>query len=159
MAHIAAPTNSVIRSAAIYRLYFHGPAYQVLEQAWRDGRRVVGKLAANLPAHHVPSEKWTLIDPRQIELCFQTAGLWEMSALGKLGLPQHIRQVSFLRAVDTPMSSLYAVVTPAADGSAFDAEVIDQAGNRFLQLSGYRTVALPESVDAGPLKALQAVAV
>jgi hypothetical protein len=41
-----------------------------------------------------------------------------------------------------------------AQGS-FDAEVVDAAGNRFVQLSGYRTVAVPNSIDAERLKPLQ----
>jgi len=32
------------------------------------------------------------------------------------------------------------VVTPAADGEGFEAEVVDRAGNRLVHLSGYRTV-------------------
>lgn len=152
------PTSPIIDAADIYRLYFHGPAYQVLEQAWRDGDRIVGKMAGSLPANHVPPEKATVIEPRLIELCFQTAGLWEMSALGRLGLPHQIQQVSLLRGAETAQSGLYAVVTPTADNTIFDADVIDKAGNQYLQLRGYRTVALPNSVDAEPLKALQAVA-
>jgi hypothetical protein len=34
---------------------------------------------------------------------------------------------------------------------------VDTAGNLYVHLSGYRTVALPNAIDAGPLKALQAV--
>ena len=54
---------------------------------------------------------------------------------------------------------LYAVVTPNPEEESFDAEVVDASGNQYVQLSGYRTIALPNSVDAEPLKALQAVAV
>jgi NAD(P)-dependent dehydrogenase (short-subunit alcohol dehydrogenase family)/acyl carrier protein len=152
------PANSIIDAADIYRLFFHGPAYQVLEQAWWDGDRIVGQMAGSLPVNHVPPEKSTVIEPRLIELCFQTVGLWEMSALHRLGLPLQIQQVSLSRAAETAQGSLYAVVTPQSDGSIFDAEVVDQAGNQYLQLRGYRTVALPNSVDAEPLKALRAVA-
>ena len=35
------PEGHVIESADIYRLYFHGPAYQVMEKAWWDGKRIV----------------------------------------------------------------------------------------------------------------------
>jgi hypothetical protein len=151
------PTSPIIEAADIYLFYFHGPAYQVLEQAWRDGDRIVGKMAGSLPANHVPSEKATVIEPRLIELCFQTAGLWEMGAFGRLGLPHRIQQVSLLRAAETAQSGLYAVVTPTDDDAIFDAEIVDKAGNQYLELRGYRTVALPNSVDAEPLKALHAV--
>ena len=36
--------------------------------------------------------------PRLIELCFQTAGLWELGAQSRFGLPQDVQQVSLLRA-------------------------------------------------------------
>ena len=40
----------------------------------RDGRRDV----LDLPGNHMPADRPTLMSPRLIELCFQTAGLWEM---------------------------------------------------------------------------------
>jgi len=146
----------IIKSADIYRLYFHGPAYQVLEQAWLDGDRIFGLMAKSLPSNHLPTEKPTLMAPRLIELCFQTAGLWEMTALGRMGLPQYVRQVSFLRTPDLAVGGLYAAVTSTPDQGSFDADVVDGAGNRYVQLVGYRTVALPNVVDTKPLKELQA---
>ena len=147
----------IIEAADIYRLYFHGPAYQVVERAWWDGHRIIGLMAKGLPANHRPSELPTLMTPRLIELCFQTAGLWEMGAQGLMGLPQHIDRVStLLRAPDSDDTRLYAVVTSNWGRGSFDAEVVDTKGNRYLHLSGYRTVALPNAVDAGRLKALQA---
>ncbi|MGB7433988.1 MAG: SDR family NAD(P)-dependent oxidoreductase, partial [Candidatus Acidiferrum sp.] len=153
------PDGHIIKAADIYRLYFHGPAYQVLEQAWLDGGQVFGKMAKNLPSNHFPSEKPTPMAPRLIELCFQTSGLWEMSALGRMGLPQYIGRVSLLRSPERAEGDLYAVVTPKPDQGSFDAEVVDTAGNLYVQMRGYRTVALPNTVDAEPLKQLQAVSV
>ena len=152
------PDGHIIEAADIYRLYFHGPAYQVLERAWFDGDRIVGRMNENLPSSHIPPEKPTLMMPRLIELCFQTAGLWEMKAQGRMGLPQHVRQVCLLRTPDPAVGGLYAVVTPNPDQGSFDADVVDAAGNRYVQLVGYSTVALPYVVDTEPLKALQAVA-
>jgi NAD(P)-dependent dehydrogenase (short-subunit alcohol dehydrogenase family)/acyl carrier protein len=149
----------IIEAADVYRLYFHGPAYQVVERAWWDGHRIIGLMAKGLTANHLPSELQTLMAPRLIELCFQTAGLWEMGAQGRMGLPQHIDCVSsssLLRAPESADTRLYAVVTPDQDRGSSDAEVVDTKGNRYLHLSGYRTVAVPSAVDAGRLKALQA---
>ncbi len=153
------PHGHDIHAADIYRLYFHGPAYQVLEQAWLDGDQIFGKMAQHLPSNHVPPENPTLMAPRLIELCFQTSGIWEMSALGRMGLPRYVRQVRLLRNPDHPEGDLYAVVTPNPDQGSFDAEVVDAAGNRYVQVCGYRTVALPNIIDAEPLKQLQAIAV
>ncbi len=153
------PEGHIIEAADIYRLYFHGPAYQVLERAWRDGDRMVGRMNERLPNNHFPAEKLTLMVPRLIELCFQTAGLWEMDTLGRMGLPQHIRQVSLLRTPDPGVGGLYAVVTPKPDQETFEADIVDAVGNHYLQLTGYSTIALPDLVDSEPLKALHAIAV
>jgi hypothetical protein len=152
------PGSPIIKAANIYHHYFHGPAYQVLEQAWRDGDWIIGKMKANLPANHIPSQKATVLEPRLIELCFQTAGLWEMSALRRLGLPQQIQQVSSVRTPEAG-TPLYAVVTAKTDGALFDADVVDAQGNLYLQLRGYRTVALSENVDTEALRALHAAVV
>ena len=153
---LGTPTGAVIESSEIYRLYFHGPAYQVLGRAWWDGNQIVGLMAEPLPDNHKPSDLPTPLAPRLIELCFQTAGLWEMGVQGRMGLPLHIHKVRWHGAPDSAAGPLYAVVTPDPDQGSFHAEVVDAKGNRYLQLSGYRTVALPNAVDAGALQALQA---
>jgi acyl transferase domain-containing protein/acyl carrier protein/NAD(P)-dependent dehydrogenase (short-subunit alcohol dehydrogenase family) len=147
----------IIEAADIYRLYFHGPAYQVVERAWWDGHRIVGLLAKGLPVNHLPSELPTLMAPRLIELCFQTAGVWEMGTQGRMGLPQHFDRVSSSSGVpESADTRLYAVVTPDPGRGCFDAEVVDAKGNCYLHLGGYRTVEVPNAVDAEGLKALQA---
>ncbi len=105
----------------------------------------------------MPSEPPTLLAPRLIELCFQTAGLWGMGTQGRMGLPRHIDRISTLPlpVPKTEDTRLYAIVT--SDGrNGFDAEVVDTKGTRYLEISGYRTVAIPSAVDAEGLKALQA---
>jgi NAD(P)-dependent dehydrogenase (short-subunit alcohol dehydrogenase family)/acyl carrier protein len=154
---LGSPQGHIIEAADIYRLYFHGPAYQVVDRAWWDGHRVIGLLARGLPANHLPCELPTALDPRLIELCFQTAGVWEMGVQGRMGLPLHIDRVSlFLPTAESEDARWYAIVTPDHVPGSFDAEVVDAKGNRYLQLSGYRTAAFPGAVDAEPLKVLQA---
>ena len=152
------PAGHIIEATDIYRLYFHGPAYQVIERAWWDGRRMIGLMARDLPPNHLPSEMPTEISPRLIELCFQTAGLWEMGIQGRMGLPQHIDRISssLPPALIPAGTRLYAVVTLDPAHGGFDAEVVDMQGNLYLQINGYRTAALPDAVDAEHLKALQA---
>ncbi len=145
-----------IEAADIYRIYFHGPAYQVMQHAWRDGNRIVGEMAAKLPQHHHPADRPTLVAPRLIEFCFQTAGLWEVSVDGKMGLPQHVERVRLLRSMESAQGPLYAVVTPDLTQGVFAVEVVDAAGNLYLQMDGYKTIALPDSVSTELLKALHA---
>ena len=147
--------EGIVDATQIYRIYFHGPAYQVVERAWWDGERIIGEMSPHLPENHQPSAKPTVIGPRLIELCFQTAGVWQMAALGRMGLPWKVHQVTTSTAPEPNGNKLYAMVTPHPDQGTFDAEVVDASGNRYLRLDGYRTVDLPDSVDAEALKALQ----
>jgi hypothetical protein len=74
----------VVSRAEVYRLYFHGPAYQVVAQGWQDRGAAVAQFAADLPPNHEPADQPTVVEPRLVELCFQTAGLWEAGRTGRL---------------------------------------------------------------------------
>jgi hypothetical protein len=89
-------------------------------------------------------------------LCFQTAGIWEMGADSRMGLPLHIDQLIVLSGIsESAEHAQYAVVT-RPDLDSFNADIVDAMGNRYLQLKGYRTVALPGAIDPVRLKLLQA---
>jgi acyl transferase domain-containing protein/acyl carrier protein len=149
--------GSLVEHASIYGVYFHGPAYQVLRRAWWTEAGVVGEMAAGLPENHLPAELPLAMAPRLIELCFQTAGLWEMAVGHRMGLPQHVDSVRLCRTAEEARGPLYAVVTPQADGSSFDAEVVDAAGVRYVEMKGYRTVTLREGVELQTIAAAEAV--
>jgi NAD(P)-dependent dehydrogenase (short-subunit alcohol dehydrogenase family)/acyl carrier protein len=137
-----------VSATDIYRVYFHGPAYQVLESAWRDGERVIGLMAHDLPANHSPADLPMLAEPRLIELCFQTAGIWEIGTQGWMGLPQHVDRVSVSRNPDLASDHrLFAVVTPNVSQKSFDAQVADAAGHVYITVHGYRTVQLPDGIE------------
>jgi len=91
-----------------------------------------------------------------IELCFQTAGLWEMAVQHRMGLPQRVAHVSLYRDPLAAASPLFAVVRPCADGS-FESDVVDGEGVRYLHLSGYRTVLFREDVDARVFQTVETV--
>ncbi len=151
-ASLWAPTAGVVEAEEIYCLYFHGPAYQVLHRTWSNGEWIVGELAGVLPPNHHPPQLPLAASPRLIELCFQTAGVWEMGVEGRMALPLHIDSVRLSGAAPPANVPLYAIVTPENGGSGFDAAIVDEAGNRYLELSGYRTVPLPVSVDVEALR-------
>jgi len=108
-----------------------------------------------LPRNHQPSELPTLAAPRLIELCFQTAGLWQLTMQGLMGLPLYVQQVRLWRFPESADSQIYAVVTPHPEHESFDADVVDGNGNCYIQVIGYKTIALPDSVEAEKLKTLQ----
>ena len=156
---LGAPNGSVIDAEEIYRVYFHGPAYRVLKRAWWDENGAVGEMAAGLPSNHHPSDQPLIIAPRLIELCFQTAGLFEMAVNHRMGLPRHVDRVSIYRSPDAAGGPLFTVVTAGAAPGSFDADVVDRAGTRYLHVSGYRTVVFREDVDARIFPLAQTAAV
>ena len=68
------PDGAMVEAADIYRVFFHGPAYQVLERAWLNDHRTVGQFSGTLPINHYPPDQPLAMAPRLIELCFQAAG-------------------------------------------------------------------------------------
>ena len=133
---------------AIYRVYFHGPAFQVLGGVQADGERVTGKFRTDLPPMIGP-EKQTLITPLLIELCLQTAGVWEIGKTGVLALPTAIDRVIVHAGKVDSAGVVYAEIEPKpcqGDEVSFDARVIDEHGDVYLELKGYRTARLPAPI-------------
>jgi len=136
------PAEVTARADDIYRIYCHGPAYQVMAGAWHQNDAVIGLLAADLPANQDPDGAELTTAPRLTELCFQTAGVWEIGTTSAMALPMHIDRVTPIRGSEPTGGDTFAVVHPLDDGG-FDALVIDPDGDVVLELSGYRTIALP----------------
>ena len=133
-----------IDRAAIYRLYFHGPAYQVLDTVAIDNGLAIGLMAAGLPPDTTPPGADLLLAPRLVELCFQTAGILEVSNKEVLGLPTAYRALTvYRRPGDAEGERLYAIVSHHAAADEYDAQVVDGRGRVYVELAGYRTVALP----------------
>jgi NADP-dependent 3-hydroxy acid dehydrogenase YdfG len=123
----------------VYRLYFHGPAYQVVASAWKHADGAAARLAAELPRQ---TDQPTLIGPRLVELCFQTVGLFEAGTEGVLALPMHVDAVR-LNGRPEERAGLVAAARPDGHGG-FDCAVRDHDGALVLRLDGYRTVRLPD---------------
>jgi hypothetical protein len=157
--------TATIGRDAIYRVYFHGPAYQVLASVdLRAEGCVVGSMAESLPADRSNVDGVWLFTPRLVELCFQTAGVYEIGLTGGMGLPSVVDRVV---VHDTPaaLSSLVAEVRArgassngAAESMAFDARVMGPDGRVYVELSGYRTSTLPGGLPEAELAPFRAVA-
>ncbi len=136
------------KAERIYQIYFHGPAYQVLEAVQVEGNEALGLMAANLPPNHNPAEAASLMAPRLIEFCFQTAGVWEMKTKGVMALPLGIQSVTtFRQHEDAGDKRLYALVEAVDNGTHFNALVVDEDGEVYVKLTMYRTVQLPGNVS------------
>jgi hypothetical protein len=125
----------------IYRIYFHGPAYQVLEQAWAYDGVMAGRFAPDLPPAVHPENRSLATTPRLLELAFQTAGVWEIGTTGTLNLPMRIGRVVFAVGAE-PVDPITALVR-REEG---EATVVDGAGRALVELSGYRTILLPGTI-------------
>jgi hypothetical protein len=119
----------------------------VLAGARVEGDTAIGLMRSPLPSDtHAGAGAW-LMAPRLIELCFQTAALWEIKSRSVLALPMALTAVRTYRQLAAAAARrLYCVVNALEDGAAFDALVMDETGAVYVQLSGYRTVPLPGKV-------------
>jgi len=147
--------EEVLESDAIYALYFHGPAYQVLGAAWQNDDQVVGRLSASLPVHHLPGDQHTITGPRLAELCFQTAGLIEFANSERVGLPRRVAQIRLFDPSEE-RAGQKAVVEKTGAGD-YSATVVDEAGNILMEMTGYATIESPMAVDEKPLRALRKI--
>jgi hypothetical protein len=152
------PPRSVgpaVEADSVYRVYFHGPAYRVLRKVWRNDGAIVGEMESAVPANHEPAELPTQIAPRLIELCLQTAGIWEMGTQGRMALPEGIAEIQAYGDPATVKGNVYAVVHVDSGDRGFDADVVDQKGRVLVRLRGYRTIALPQQLDDDLMQPMQ----
>ena len=125
-------------------MYFHGPAYRVIERAAVEGDGVVALMASGLPPNAKPAQAEALVAPRLLELCFQAAGLWLLAKKQTMGLPTALERAAVYRKEDAAGEKrLYVTVEVREGGEAFDARVLDEKGLVHAEVVGYRTVALP----------------
>jgi acyl transferase domain-containing protein/NAD(P)-dependent dehydrogenase (short-subunit alcohol dehydrogenase family)/acyl carrier protein len=141
-------TDPEIGRDAIYRVFFHGPAYRVLDRVEGAGpNQVIGCMTADLPLDTTNPNHGSVVGPRLIELCFQTAGVWEIGHSGQLALPAGVDRVT-VRDPSMNGGTLVAEVTahPSAEGLSFNARVRDGEGRVHVELTGYRTSRMPNTL-------------
>jgi NAD(P)-dependent dehydrogenase (short-subunit alcohol dehydrogenase family) len=136
-----------ITREAVYRVYFHGPAYRVLDGVRLNGDEALGAMAPGLPPNAAPASAASLAAPRLLELCFQTAGIWELARHRRLALPASIEEVRVFGQEEDLEGRIFALVTARDEGSSFDARVVDEEGRVFVEVTGYRTVPFREGVS------------
>ena len=126
----------------VYSFYFHGPAYQVVASAWRDGDSSAAALADPLPDNHVPPELTLVTAPRLVELCFQTAGLWQAGLEDRLALPMRVGSARVLAQPRRRAERCTPWLTRSAPESSTASSSIPR-GTVIVRLDGYETIPLP----------------
>ncbi|MEM5774733.1 MAG: SDR family NAD(P)-dependent oxidoreductase, partial [Anaerolineaceae bacterium] len=149
--------GKAVSAEEIYRLFFHGPAFQVLEAAQGSQEKVLGRLNKQV-IHQQTGGPVLRAVPALIELCFQTAGLWEVGATGVMALPHSVGSLK-VHNQHINGNRIYAEVVPHRSNGqlSFDARVVDAKGNLLLEMADYQTSPLPEPAEsdaAEPMKAL-----
>ncbi|HRW20020.1 MAG TPA: SDR family NAD(P)-dependent oxidoreductase, partial [Dermatophilaceae bacterium] len=147
-----------IGSDDVYAFYFHGPAYQVVGEAWRsdgdEGAGSAARMADPLPDNHVPGDAPLVNAPRLAELCFQTAGLWEAGTEHRMALPTRVGRVRVLADPDTAVRPLHALARQVGP-SRFDCAVVDGDGAVVMRMDGYESIELPAPIPTEVLGALE----
>ena len=149
----AAGEGPTLDTGQVYSFYFHGPAYQVVESAWRSGDSAVARLTDPLPDDHDPADQPLVNAPRLFELCFQTAGLWQAGRDGRLALPMRVGSARVLATGAAPAAPVQAIARQTGHDE-FECAVIDGAGNVVVRLEGYRTIPLPTPIPESVAAAL-----
>ena len=133
-----------ITAEEIYQSFFHGPAYQVIERAAVTGSHAMALMSGNLGPNTSPADAASLMAPRLAELCFQVAALWHVKTNNAMAFPLGFRSLTAYRQpVEADGRRLYCLLHTADGGEHFDGQVVDEAGNVFVSLQGYRTVGRP----------------
>ncbi|MBI5535343.1 MAG: SDR family oxidoreductase [Deltaproteobacteria bacterium] len=146
----AAPSAATVNRADLYRAYFHDESFRVLQktEVAKGGKALIGQLAQPLPSLFKLKSEKALTAPRLLELCFQTAGVFEIGSTRKLGLPSSIEEIRIHQGADDTAARFAEVdVTKSnGDGLKFNAIVRDERGSVLLEMRGYRTSALPSNM-------------
>ncbi len=130
-----------VTAPEIYGVFFHGPAYQVIERGGANGGSAIALFARGLPDNSQPADAASLMAPRLVELCFQTAALWSVRTKSAMAFPLGIGSVTVYRQEDQAGDRrLYCLCSTHDDGATFDAQVVDDTGVVYVDLRGYQTV-------------------
>ncbi|MCB0905887.1 MAG: SDR family NAD(P)-dependent oxidoreductase, partial [Nocardioidaceae bacterium] len=149
----ATPAERRLDPEQVYSFYFHGPAYQVVDAAWRSDGAAVGRLSDHLPQDREPADLPLVNAPRLVELCFQTAGLWQAGRDHQLALPLAVDRLRVMSTEPVPEGEVYAVAREVGV-STYDAIVATRDGRVLVRLDGYHSIPVPMPIPddvAGPL--------
>ena len=148
-------SHRAVERQNIYRAFFHGPSFQVLEKVCiGDGGQVTGWMAPGTerPALSRPGELSSL--PMFTELAFQAAGVVEMQNTARMGLPSRVGRLRLHHLPEAPRR-VAARVVPQNGGGLYQVQVLTEEGEVLLEMDGYRTSALPQELPPDLRRALQ----
>jgi phosphopantetheinyl transferase len=134
--------DETISRGAIYRRFFHGPAFQVLQDAGGVARQ---GLLVDAIVEHAFIASALVTRPLILEAAFQAAGLHRMAVAGVMALPASIDLVLLgSHPSDGAVLHLMARANTTSTGTSYDVDV-DGPDGAVLRLRGF------QMIDTGPL--------
>ncbi|MCE7737292.1 MAG: acyltransferase domain-containing protein [Candidatus Heimdallarchaeota archaeon] len=139
---------SVMSSKQIYKLFFHGPSYQVIKKL-NEVTEVSAISTFNRPKKTMFTDDSELeIDPLAIEAGFQTAGLHLMLTQKQMGLPSGIKQLTVFHLGNSPKYIIVQYLRTNDMYSYYDVDIVDEDGNVLIKMEEY------EMIHTGDLETL-----
>ena len=151
-----APPRTV-SSQQVYGCYFHGPAFQVIRTAARQGAALCAESVTALPGW---SDKLNRSGPalRLIEFGLQTAGLLHLATDGVMLIPKTIARIDRFAAADLGDGTAYvACAGLSRSGTGVDIAIATSAGAPMVSISGYHCEPLPFAHDSAAVRSLAAL--
>ncbi|NMB75009.1 MAG: SDR family oxidoreductase, partial [Myxococcales bacterium] len=139
----------------IYRAFFHGPSFQVLDKVCvGDNGQITGWMAPGTERPMLSRQGELSSLPMFTELAFQAAGVLEMQNTARMGLPSRVRRLRLHRLPEAS-GRVAARVVPENGGGLYRIQVLTERGEVLLEMDGYRTAALPQELPEELRRALQ----
>ncbi|MCX5783448.1 MAG: polyketide synthase dehydratase domain-containing protein, partial [Elusimicrobia bacterium] len=139
-----APSGKTISQNEIYKLFFHGPSFQVLKSARVDKNFVFAVYKKPLvPLWPQNPLQETAVYPLIIESAFQACGLRDITVDKAMALPDAIKRVCVNVSGAAPEELNIWCIFKGKDRdgkSLYDAFVFDEKGQIWVELNDYRTI-------------------
>ena len=138
------PKNSdrlVQCSEEIYRILFHGPAFQVLRKVYTEGDTLIGEYENNAKPLLRDGTSPVILPMRMIEFCLQTSGMYDLVFRKAMRVPLGIGSIRILDQKYT--ESVPALARASGKTGSCDICAFSPQGNPLLKIENYQTKELP----------------
>lgn len=133
------PEEPGVTAEAIYRCFFHGPAFRVVERAHLRGDALIARFCPTVPPLTLETTRSSVLPVRIMEFCLQSAGLLDIGLRRYLSVPLSIGQVLLYGEKD--LTGLWAEAVHSGPGT--DIHAFNRYGRPVLSVLDYRTKPMP----------------
>lgn len=116
---IRPPCEHATGKETVYSCFFHGPAFQVVEQAYLSENTMIARGVPSLPPLSTETGRASVTPVRVVELCLQASGLLDAALCHRMTVPLSIRRVELYGTQD--LSGLWVQACHSGDGAEIHA--------------------------------------